>query len=143
MKTEYIIIKNKSELNHINDLSLNNKKIFFLYPKLYNKNYSSCKFNTHEKIRDNEQLYLLNKVNKIHSKLTKNISNLSILSRANKSNLRHFSINALSAIFYTDYLVSKITPCWIYSNNKWKRYKNKKKKKFLQYYLTIYFLKKN
>ncbi|MDC3043604.1 hypothetical protein OA160_03080 [Candidatus Pelagibacter sp.] len=127
MKTEYIIIKNKNDLNHFDDLNFNNKKIFFLYPKMYDKNYSSYAFNTREKIRDNNQLYLLKKVNKIHSKLIKNISRLSIFSRANKSNLRHFSINALSAIFYTDYLVSKITPCWIYSNNKWKKFNDKKK----------------
>ena len=127
MKTEYIIIKNKGDLDHINDLSLNKKKIFFLYPGLYDKNYSSYKFNTYDKITDNEQLYLLKKVNRVHSKLTKNISNISILSKANKANLRHFSINALSAFFYTDYLISKITPCWIYSNNKWKRYNDKKK----------------
>lgn len=126
MKTEYIIIKNKSDLNHINDLTLDNKKIFFLFPGLYNKNYSSYRLNTYDKIKDNEQLYLLKKVNRVHSKLTKNISKLSILSKANKANLRHFSINTLSAIFYTDYLITKITPCWIYSNNKWKSYNDKK-----------------
>ncbi len=94
---------------------------------MYDKKYSSYTFNTYDKIRDNEQLYLLKKVNRIHSKITKNISILNILSRANRANLRHFSMNTLSAIFYTDYLVSKITPCWIYSNNKWKKYNDKKK----------------
>ncbi|MDA9650960.1 hypothetical protein N9T21_03810, partial [Candidatus Pelagibacter sp.] len=106
----------------MSDLSLDNKKIFFLFPGMYDKNYSSYVFNTRDKIRDNEQLYLLKKVTRIHSKLIKHISKSSIFSKANKANLRHFSINTLSAIFYTNYLVSKITPCWIYSNSMWKRY---------------------
>jgi hypothetical protein len=141
LKTEYIIIKNKSDLYHLSDLSLDNKKIFFLFPGMYDKNYSSYVFNTYDKIRDKEQLYLLKKVTRIHAKLIKNISKSSIFSKANKANLRHFSINALSAFFYTDYLVSKITPCWIYSNSMWKRYNDKKKISSILFYY-IFFEKK-
>ena len=119
--------KKKSELKQLGNFNLSNKKIFFLFPKTYDKKYSSYTFNTFDKIKDKEQLNLLEKVSRIHKRFINKISKLKIFTKANKANLRHFSFNALSALFFTKYLISKITPCWIYSDNVWKKYNDKNK----------------
>ena len=70
-----------------------------MFPKTYDKKYSSYTFNTFDKIKDKEQLNLLEKVSRIHKRFINKISKLKIFTKANKANLRHFSFNALSALF--------------------------------------------
>ena len=127
MKPEYIIIKKRTDLDFLKNISLSGKKIFFLYPYYYEKKYAPYTLNTSEKINDRKHLELLKKVIDIQSNFVKKLNKVNSLSEANKANLRHFFLNMLSSFFYIITLISKTTPCWILNNNKWKKYTNKKK----------------
>ena len=90
MKPEYIIIKKRTDLDFLKNISLSGKKIFFLYPYYYEKKYAPYTLNTSEKINDRKHLELLKKVIDIQSNFVKKLNKVNSLSEANKANLRHF-----------------------------------------------------
>ena len=101
MITEYIIIKNKKELDYLKNINLKNKKIIFLYPNCFDNRLKNITTNVRDILNQEDHYQILKKVIFVKKKFINELSKNNNLNDANKANLRHFFFkdNFLAVLF--------------------------------------------
>ena len=127
MITEYIIIKNKKELDYLKNINLKNKKIIFLYPNCFDNRLKNITTNVRDILNQEDHYQILKKVIFVKKKFINELSKNNNLNDANKANLRHFFLKTISSLFYLLKLLNKIQKLYIYKSHKWQKVKSEKK----------------
>ncbi len=127
MITEYIIIKNKKELDYLKNINLKNKKIIFLYPNCFDNRLKNITINVRNILNQEDHYQILKKVIFVKKKFINELSKNNNLNDANKANLRHFFLKTISSLFYLLKLLNKIQKFYIYKSHKWQKVKSEKK----------------
>ena len=127
MITEYIIIKNKKELDYLKNINLKNKKIIFLYPNCFDNRLKNITTNVRNILNQEDHYQILKKVIFVKKKFINELHKNNNLNDANKANLRHFFLKTISSLFYLLKLLNKIQKFYIYKSHKWQKVKSEKK----------------